>query len=199
MVTALAGGRFERWTLRLHGAVYLAIATIFAGTGAAAFDAFVARDSDGWRQLGVSGTTVWLLAVVAYGMLVISQRRHQQTSWQRLPRGILAALVVIGAGSLLVNVLVSGLGARIPGPPAAMVAAIRTIVLAVAAVAIAAGSRNVHLAELGWFVNPLLVLAGLKLLAEDLRRGTPVSLFLGFGCFGAALIAAPRLRRKDRT
>ena len=74
-----------------------------------------------------------------------------------------------------------------------MVAAVRTIVLAVAAVAIAAGSRNVHLAELGWFVNPLLVLAGLKLLAEDLRRGTPVSLFLGFGCFGAALIAAPRL------
>ena len=31
VATALAGGRFERWTLRVHGAVYLAIAAIVAG------------------------------------------------------------------------------------------------------------------------------------------------------------------------
>jgi hypothetical protein len=196
---ALAGGLFDRWTLRLHGAVYLTTAAAFVGIGAAAFDAFVTRDPGGWHRLGLAGTTVWLLATVGYSMLVVSQRRHQQTGWQRLPRGIVAALVVIGAGSLLVNAIVAGLGAQISGPPAAILAAVRTTVLAIAAVAIAAGSRNAHLSELGWFVNPLLVLAGLKLLAEDLRRGTPASLFLGFGCFGVALIAAPRLRRKDRT
>ena len=57
-------------------------------------------------------------------------------------------------------------------------------------------ARTSDLAELSWFVNPLLVATGLKLLVKDLRLGTPLSLFLGFACFGIALIVAPRLRRR---
>jgi positive regulator of sigma E activity len=51
--------------------------------------------------------------------------------------------------------------------------------------------------ELSWFTSPLLVLIAPKMLFEDLRQGTPISLFVGFACYGIALIVAPRLRRRE--
>ena len=68
--------------------------------------------------------------------------------------------------------------------------------LAATAVALAGLARNSEIVELSWFVNPLLIITGLKLLVEDLRHGKPVGLFLAFACFGIALIVAPRLRRR---
>jgi hypothetical protein len=52
--------------------------------------------------------------------------------------------------------------------------------------------------EVGWLVKPVLVLTGLKFLVEDLPKGRPLTLFLAFTLFGAALLLAPRMM-KDRT
>jgi len=196
VVAGATGGHFDRWTLRLHCAAYLIGAAVVAGLPGVVFDAFLAPAADTWRRMGVSGLTAWLMAVLSYVLLVATQRHRALTAWRRLPRFLLVGPVLAGAGALLVSVLVGWLGAAVPGSQDALIAAVRTAVLAVTTVILAALGRNRDISELSWFVNPLLIATGLKLLVEDLRRGTPISLFLGFACFGIALIVAPRLRRR---
>jgi hypothetical protein len=75
-------------------------------------------------------------------------------------------------------------------------AALRTAVLAAAAVLLAYARRSDRTAELGWLLYPVLCLIGLKLLIEDFRYSEPAMLFVALGLFGAALVAAARLVRR---
>jgi hypothetical protein len=43
----------------------------------------------------------------------------------------------------------------------------------------------------------MLALVAIKLLAEDLPRGRPSTLFVALAVYGAALILAPRLARRS--
>ncbi len=194
LAAASTGGVFDRWTLRLHGAAYLLGAAAYTGLPVVAANTFLAPVGQTWHHLHVSGLVVWLLAAVGYGVLAFTQRGCELRTWERLPRALLALLALVGAGSVLVVALVNGMQGAVPGQGPAMVAAVRTGVITASAIALAAVSRGANLPELAWFVNPLLIVAGVKLLAEDLRRGTPVSLCVAFGCFGLALILSPRLR-----
>lgn len=196
VVAAVAGGRFDRWTLRLHSAAYLIGATTATGLPAAVFDAFIAPAAATWHRLRAPGLTVWLVACLSYLLLVVTQRQRALSAWRRLPRFLLAGLVLAGLGGLLVTALTTWLVTLFAGSEQAVVAAVRTAVLAGTIIVLAALTPYSDLAELSWFVNPLLVVTGLKLITEDLRAGTPLSLFLGFACFGIALIVAPRLRRR---
>jgi len=195
VAAAVAGGYYDRWTLRLHCAAYMIGAAILTGLPAMVYDAFRAPAAAAWRRLATPGMTCWLLAIAGYGLLVTTQHRREISAWRRVPRCLLAGLVLAGAAGLLVSVLAGWLIHRVPGSGAATVAVVRTAVLALTAVSLAAASRGKLFVELAWFVNPLLILAGLKLLFEDLRRGTSSSLFFGFTFFGIALIMAPLLRR----
>lgn len=191
---AIAGGYFDRWTLRIHCTVYLIGAAALSGIPAVLYDSLVASTTSSWHSLSGAGIAVWLLAIICYLLLSATRQGQATPVWRRVPRFLVAGLVLIGVDSLLVAALAELLSNRVPGPAAATVAATRTAVLAATIVILAAASRRERLRELSWFVNPLLILTGLKLLFEDLRRGTPVSLFFGFALFGVALILAPRLR-----
>ena len=197
VAVAVAGGRYDRWTLRLHCAAYLIGATALTGLPAVVFDAFVAPASRTWHSLSGPGIVVWLAAIACYGLLVATHRRCELSTWRRLPRFLIAVIVLVGAGSLLVTTLAAWLTDRITGQEGATVAVVRTAVLAATAMGLGAVSRHQPIIELAWFVNPLLVLTGLKLLLEDLRRGTPISLFFGFTLFGVALIVTSRLHRLE--
>jgi hypothetical protein len=65
-------------------------------------------------------------------------------------------------------------------------------------IALALAARRARWSELGWPVVPLLALGCVKLLIEDMRRGTPLTLTLGFALFGSALIIAPKLLMATR-
>jgi hypothetical protein len=195
---AMSAGQNDRWTLRLHCAVYLIGAAALSGIPTFFFKTLASSTTTQWRDLGGPAMATWLLTIICYTLLATTQRDRNLTPWQSIPRFLLAGLVIVGGDSLLVAVLTGWLTGWIPGPAAAMVAAIRTGVLAVTTVGLAAASRRGRLVELSWFVNPLLILTGLKLLFIDLRNGTPVSLFFGFALFGIALILAPRLRPRQR-
>jgi len=71
-------------------------------------------------------------------------------------------------------------------------------VLSITAVALAIAGRNQNLTELTWLVYPVLIATGIKLVLEDLRRGTPLTLSLAFACIGVAFLIVPRLLRKVR-
>jgi hypothetical protein len=76
---------------------------------------------------------------------------------------------------------------------AGLLAVLRTAVLSSLAILLAWSGRRLPALNLRWLVYPLLVVTALKFLFEDLAVGRPLTLFLGFMCFGTTLILAPRL------
>jgi hypothetical protein len=76
------------------------------------------------------------------------------------------------------------------------VAAIRTGVMSLLAIGLALTARRPVLRDLRWLVYPVLGLELLKVVVEDLRLGSPLGLFFGFGLLGGALILAPRFLRQ---
>jgi hypothetical protein len=84
----------------------------------------------------------------------------------------------------------------VAGADGARLAALRTAILALASVALAAVSSRTRLKEASWLSSAILVLGGIKLVVEDFPRGRPETLFLGLGFYGVALILASRLARR---
>jgi len=103
----------------------------------------------------------------------------------------LAALAAAGIGALAVRT--SGFLLSAGSPPPDLLAALRTAVLSLLAIAMAWFGRRLPIPEPRWLVYPVLIVTALKFLFEDLAVGRPLTLFLGFMCFGATLMLAPRL------
>jgi hypothetical protein len=115
-----------------------------------------------------------------------------------VPRAIALAILVLGLSGIAVTWIVSA----VSGPPsperdAGIVATIRTITLAGAALLMALLARRDRVREAGWLIYPLLIAAGLKILLEDFRHSAPATLFVALVVYGSALIAAPRLASRS--
>lgn len=197
LAAAWLGGGFDRVTLRVHGVVYLVAAATVAGLVASAADALVGDPAGPRRPLTSAAVIVEAVAVGAYAIL--AARRPPDSSWKRLlPNASVAALVAWGAAGLTARLLAERLNSS-PGatPDAALVATIRTAVLAALAVALAWAGRRWSRRELTWLVYPVLVGGALRLLFEDLRHGRPLTLFLSFAFYGGALFACPKLAKEN--
>jgi hypothetical protein len=188
------GRRFERATLSLHGAVYLALAAATAGLLASAGDGLLAGASSPLRAATALGLATILVAALCYGLLAVGAaaselRRHRLA---RAATGLLLAWSVGGvAAGFLGAAVVRGAEA---GDAAALLAADRMGILALLAMALAWASRRFGLEELAWLVYPALAVSGLELLLV-FRDGRPFTLFLSLALYGVALIATPRLMR----
>jgi hypothetical protein len=187
------GGRFDRVTLRLHGAVYAVAGALQSGLFALVLATFTRAFGEAWRPGGPGALLILVAAFVGYGVLVATQR-GRAVPWQALlPRILIAAVGLLGATGVLVLLTVTALdGLR----DAAVVALVRSMVLIAAAMVLAWASRWASVRELGWLVYPVLAAVGFKLLLEDLERGRALTLFIVFAAYGAALIVAPRLLRR---
>jgi hypothetical protein len=195
---AILGGRYNRMTLRGHSATYAVAANLTGGLLSAAADAFVGPAGGAWRRPGTTGLLALGAAAASYGSLLVI-RKELIPKWpRRIPAVILAAICLAGAGTLLLELVGGRPGAPFFARPGEL-AASRTAVLAGSALALAALGRRRKFWELSWFSYPLLALGGLKLLLEDLSRGRPITLFLGFVCYGVALIFVPKLLRERKT
>ncbi len=190
----LEGNRTDRLTLHAHGVVYLLLGVVSSGLGAAAWHAFLAGTDQAWPGPGPAGVAVWLGALACWELQLRAKLAAGLAGPGRIPRFGAALLALLGLGWGAVSGLVALCGGMPPGGAgAATVAVVRTAVLAVTAIGLALAARRARWSELGWPVVPLLALGCVKLLVEDMRRGTPLTLTLGFALFGAALIVAPRL------
>ncbi len=191
------GARFDRITLRFHGAIYIAAATTTAGLVACASDGLLADPAGSWRPVTPIGMALTVVAAACYGILV-GTRRTEPSRWpDLLPHAIVGAVVVWCVAGMASGWLAETLTASGARADAAFVAAGRTAVLAILAVALAWAGRRWLLQELTWLVYPLLVGGGVKLLWEDFRHGEPVTLFIAFALYGGALIVTPRLMRRE--
>lgn len=196
VVAAGSWYRFGRLYILLHGVAYVLAASI--ASGALGYGA---------RALAIASTGPWALpGLVILIVLVASAMSAGLVAARPWPEGgivasslrvVLVVLLVWVACGWLVGWLVpavAGLADRSVNPGA--VATVRTCVLAVAALIIAWISRQARFREWGWLVYPLLVLIGLKMVAQDFKYSRPATLFIALAVYGAALIVAPRLRRR---
>lgn len=184
------GRRFGRKSLLVHGAALLAGSAVASGLLALIARAFLAP-----VQAALPWSAPMALAALAAGHLMLVARRGREPGpapWgMRLPCLATGALGLLGLAALAV---LAGLPAA---PDPGSQAALRTAVLALAAVAAGALGRLAPAGGLGWMVYPLLAATAAKLIFQDVPDGRPLTLTLALACFGLALLAAPRLARRN--
>ena len=179
--------RLRRPSFVLQSALYLLAAAVASGLVAWTAQAFLAPTAP--MAAPTPGGFITLLGLAGTLTLFFSRRPDAAfISRVRPLLLLLGAVSLAGGGALLTR-----LGARAFQGDAGALAAIRTGVLSALAVLLAWAGRHLPVLELRWLVYPLMTITALKFLFEDLAAGRPLTLFLGFMCFGATLMLAPRL------
>jgi hypothetical protein len=193
LLSAFLGSRLDRMTLRVHGAVFATAAAIHGGLLTFAVDALTGPVTGAWRQPSASVHIVLAIVTASMAVVASSRRRRDLRWWFRLP---LVALVVISAAGLCAEVV------RLIASPslfdigsAAGLAMVRTGIVSVGTLVLAALATRLQIPELRWVVYPILCALGIKILLQDLPAGRPISIAVAFVFFGAALILSPRLLR----
>lgn len=192
-----AWARFGRLFLVMHAAVYLVAAALACG----------AVGYDLREVLGGSGpewplpTAAMLVVLVSSALSAWLAARETPADGSRrvgVPRFVIVLVLVLSAGGTLVGYLAPSLGR---GPDGSVdmgtLATIRTGVLAIAALVVAWIGRHARFREWDWLVYPLLVGIGVKIAAQDFMHSRPATLFVALALYGAALIMAPRMRRRQ--
>jgi hypothetical protein len=188
------GRRYRRSTLFLHAIAYFVTAAIVTGLAA---DTFVSL-------FGVTpaapftGIAEWLVIAAGAACWWMAASLAPPAS-RRIPRAILAFFLIVTAaavGITAIRALV--LAAADVTLQTAIMATVRTGVLAIAAVVIAWLGRRTTTREFGLFVYPVLAWGVLKLVIEDFRVSPPSLLVVAFALYGGALIIAPRIARRDQ-
>jgi hypothetical protein len=196
LVAVVLGVRFDRITLRFHGAVYVTAAAVTCGLIGLALDGLSADlTAMTWRATPAC-ILVALAAMACYGILVTAPSGSADKPVHLLPQALIAAVIAWSAAGMATGWLAGPLLAAfdaVSGP--AFVAAGRTATIAVLAVALAWAARRWSLRELAWLVYPVLVAGAVKLLWEDFDHDYPLPLFLALAFYGGALAMTPRLLR----
>jgi hypothetical protein len=184
------GRRLDRTTLRYHGTGYLWAAGLASGLLACASRALLWSPPEGLPLPTAAGFVTATTALVCVSVLGGDRKPR---GWRRIPHGLVAGFTTWVAAGILVAGLAHAAGGA--GSQPAIVATLRTAVLATLAVVLADLSRRHSLAEAAWLVYLILAIGGLKLVLEDVPAGRPITLFVSFVIYGAALLAAPRVLR----
>ncbi|MGZ5429996.1 MAG: hypothetical protein ACXWEX_01185 [Thermoanaerobaculia bacterium] len=190
---AVAPTRIVGLAAPAYGAVLLLVAAVVSGLAGFARHAFLGSPVTGMPT--PDSLVVLVLSVVATALLAA---RVRAGAGGLSPRGAMFALAcvsIVGAGALAVLGL--ALVVAPDGEPGRTAAA-RGAVLAAASVLLASLRRLLTLAPLARLTYPVLAIAGLKLLIDDLPHGRPSTLVATFVLYGAALIAVPRILRAAR-
>ncbi|MBW2543537.1 MAG: hypothetical protein JRF15_15750, partial [Deltaproteobacteria bacterium] len=94
LAAAGLGGRFDRITLKFHGAVYALAGAIAAGLVTCAADALLTDALEDWKSFTPLAIGVAAVAVACYGLLVATRRPLDRDWYEVLPQAILGALVI---------------------------------------------------------------------------------------------------------
>ncbi len=191
-LSLILGVRQNRWILRTHCAVYYSSMAITLGIPGLAGEAF--WGSAPLPPLGEPGVLAAFIGGMALAHVYAATQRPRTPLvwWRKLPSFLLALWAGLGGAALAV------LGTAQAFPEPASLAALRTAVLSMVAMGAAGLPRWVATSETGWLVYPLLGLAALKVLTQDLPAGKPLPLAVAFACLGVSLVVAPRVLKGSK-
>ncbi|MGZ8254546.1 MAG: hypothetical protein ACXWVT_06825, partial [Burkholderiaceae bacterium] len=188
--------RLGRPFMLLHGAVYIVAAGIVAGSLSYGVRTLVAGAEGPWTLPDAAMLVVVVASALSAGLAATRATPHDDELAIGTRFLIVIVLVWTAAGILTgyIAPVAGGLADRSVDP--GVLATVRTGVLSVATLAIAWLGGHARWREWGWLVYPLLVGIGLKLMTQDFKHSRPATLFVALALYGAALIVAPRLRRR---
>jgi hypothetical protein len=192
-VAAVAPARTVGSMAPAYGAVLLLAAAVVSGLAGFARHAFLGSPVTGMPA--PDSLVVLALSAAAAALLAARVRAGAVGPAARGAMFALACVSIVGAGALAVLGL--ALVVAPDGEPGRTAAA-RGAVLAAASVLLASLRRLLTLAPLARLTYPVLAIAGLKLLIDDLPHGRPSTLVATFVLYGAALIVVPRILRSAR-
>jgi hypothetical protein len=199
VLAAWAASRSHRTTLAAHALVYLCAAALPSGLAASAVAGLLFPATDPWAPVGAAAWLTLTAAALCWTLSTPEARRESGRTAHalRVALAVFAAAGVAGAGLVVAR-------SMLPLTPpaesqAALIATVRTAVLAAAALVVAWLGRYDDTREFGTLLYPVLVCGALNLLAEDLPASPPLLLFIAFALYGGALIAGPRIARARPT
>jgi len=199
MLAVLAAGlwsRFGRLVMLLHSMAYVVAAGVVSGTLGYCAAALAGVPAGPWALPGAVVLAVLAAAGVS-AWLAAAQSRLDGSAFASGPRLVIILVFAWAASGCVIGYLApvaAGLADR--SVDLGILATVRTGVLAVATLLVAWLGRNARFREWGWLVYPLLIGIGLKLMTQDYKHSRPATLFIAMALYGAALIIAPRLRRR---
>jgi hypothetical protein len=193
LLAAMLGSRLDRVTLRIHGAVFATAATIHSGLVVFSIDALAGPVTGSWRHPSASVHIVLAAVTASMAVMASSRRRSELRWWERMPLVVLVVISAAGLCAELVRLLAAP--ALFDIGSAAGLAMLRTGVVSVGALVLAALATRLEMPELRWVVYPILFALGLKIVLQDVPAGRPLSIAVAFVFYGAALILSPRLLR----
>ena len=194
-----AGGFWGRFTLEVHGGIYLLLALLLSG---ALHQAATNLLGTGFGLESIP-PALWAGAAVAgvgY-LLAVWSARSVDGGWNfhafRVGMAAVVVWLVLGlcAGSL--TGLYHGVFSLAAGD--SYCATLRTGAIVGVTLLLAYASSRFGFRDLAQLVYPLMILGGYRLLADDLHQDRKTALFLSLLLYGAALMALPRLRRPRAT
>lgn len=190
VAAAALARRPGRQGLSAHAAAYALGSALAGGLPALCAASLLSAPGSGWPT--VPWTVALALLSAGASILVAGGGLRSGASLAARPAGLLLLLLVsAGAASIAAARLVP-LVLATPGAAGA----VRTVILVLAAVALAFIGRRAAWREASWLAYATLGLTGLKIVLEDLPGGRPAALVVSFGVYGAALLLLPRLRAR---
>jgi hypothetical protein len=194
VAATMIGARLDRMTLRSHGALYLAAAAIASGLAAAPRQAFLGAPVLSLSPLSAWAAVALCASAASFLVLAAGPGATAQVWYRRLPALAALLFALAGIGALAVRL---SIGLTTDGRDPGALAAARTAVLSLSALALAATFRRTRLPEVAWTAWALLVAGGAKILLQDVPAGRPATLVAALAVYGLALTFAPRwLRRR---
>jgi hypothetical protein len=189
LATVVAGTRWLKMTVGFHGAVYAFAAAVVSGLLAYGGNTLAGAlpPAPGWRA--------WTAAIVTFACYAVVLRPFsaKDSRSQRLLRLAYAAPAAYGATAVAVALAVFT-ESRVTSMSPPLLAATRTTVICLAALALAlAGSRWKRI-ELVWLGYAAIASCTLKLMFEDLRYGSAGSIAVSLFCYGMAWVLVSRGR-----
>jgi hypothetical protein len=169
--------RSGRRGLRMHGAAYLIVAALLGG-----LLPFAVRSLAGAPE-GAPGADVWIVAGVALVCYLLDQ------GWAAV------AVTAVAAFSLAAFGVTSLAGGADASP--SLLATSRTILICACAIALAHLGKRWARTEWLWIARIAVVVAVLKMLADDFRHANAAAVAVSLLCLGAALIVMPRWTRSE--
>jgi hypothetical protein len=194
-VLAVAGwSRYGRLYLLLHGVAYVLASGISShalGYGAWALFA----NPQHW--VVPSAAMEIMVVAAALAAWLAARRPHPDGGMPASGMRLVIVVTLVWAAAGCITGLLAPMASRLADGTVDLgaLATVRTGVLAVAALLVAWVGRRAGFREWVWLVYPLLVLIGLKMVAQDFKYSRPATLFIALAFYGIALIVAPRLRR----
>lgn len=198
VLMAWLSGRYSRVSLSLQCTFLLLAAGVGSGLLETGLVALAGGELHSWPPM-LPGHALIALTTVACLFIPVAQHSERWGTLAGLPQLVVLALSVWEVGGLIVVYTAPLLVDFHSGEPdRAILAALRTTVLAAASLTLAISSRFPRWPEARWLVYPVLILVGIKLFVEDFPQGQPVTLFIALAVVGSALILVAKLLARGK-